>query len=307
MHYEPPVPASRPYVIAHRGASGYLPEHTLEGYSFAYAMRADFIELDVVMSRDGEVFCFHDVFLDDITNVKRVFPERARDDGKFYVADFSSSELKRLRPHERFTGRFPQGRSRFETPTLGEAIELVEGLNGSTGRQVGIFIELKDTDIHADEGFDLEQVLLDALRRHDHAGPAAPLYMQCFEAPALKRLKFEMGCEYPLLQLMWEHPKYDHMTTEAGLDEIATYAVGISTSKARLIADPGLLDRARARGFQVYVFTFKADAVSPGYATFSEELRDFLKRFPVDGVITDYADQAVAVCAEFRTAMVQSA
>ncbi|MFP4502401.1 MAG: glycerophosphodiester phosphodiesterase [Candidatus Hydrogenedentota bacterium] len=287
-------------IIAHRGASGYLPEHTLEGYSFAYAMRADYIELDVVLSRDNHPICVHDIYLDNVTNVRHVFPDRGRADGKFYVADFTLEELKRLRPHERFLGRFPQGKSRFEIPTLKEAIELIQGLNASTGRCVGLFVELKDTDWHHEEGFDLEKSVLEELLAHDYTSEADPVFVQCFEQAALRRLREELDCPFPLLQLMWEHEKYDAMAGPGarGLEDVASYTIGISVSKAMLQRDPTLLTRAHGLNLMVNVYTFRADQLADGYNSHAEELRDFLKQYDVDGIITDFADTAVSVNAE---------
>ena len=133
-------------VIAHRGASGYLPEHTLEAYVMAYALGADFIETDLALTMDGVFVCIHDIYLEYTTNVKEIFPNRARKDKHWYVADFSLDEIKQLGVHERirangiayFPSRFPLDFSKFEVPTFAEMIELIQGLNKSTGHNVGI-------------------------------------------------------------------------------------------------------------------------------------------------------------------------
>ena len=97
--------ATHPLVLAHRGASGYLPEHTLEAKAYAYALGADFLEQDVVLTRDHVPIVLHDITLDETTDVAEVFPERAREDGHFYAIDFDWAELQRLRVHERTEGR----------------------------------------------------------------------------------------------------------------------------------------------------------------------------------------------------------
>ena len=130
-------------IIAHRGASGYLPEHTLAAKVLAYGMGVDFIEQDVVLSRDKIPVVLHDLELNATTNVKQVFPNRARKDGKFYVIDFDLSELKQLNVtarirkngNPRYSGRFPPGRSEFKIATLSEEIELIQGMNKSTGKK----------------------------------------------------------------------------------------------------------------------------------------------------------------------------
>ncbi|MCP4510624.1 MAG: hypothetical protein GY826_29975, partial [Fuerstiella sp.] len=139
-----------PLVIAHRGASGYLPEHTTEATALAHALGADFIEQDVVLSQDGVAVVFHDVTLEGITDVADVFPGRGRN-GRFYVFDFTLAELKQLNVSERYpsgnnleaNGRFPQKTGRFRLSTLEEHLQLIRGLNVSRGRDVGVYVEIK--------------------------------------------------------------------------------------------------------------------------------------------------------------------
>src|SRR5690606_29927835 len=121
--------AGDPVVIAHRGASGYLPEHTLAAYAMGYAMGADYIEPDLVLTKDKHFICLHDIHLEATTNVEEVFPDRRRDDGKWYAADFTLAEIKTLEAQERIKGRFPQGHSPLGVPTFEEMVELVQGLN----------------------------------------------------------------------------------------------------------------------------------------------------------------------------------
>src|SRR5947207_6618226 len=125
-------------IIAHRGASGYLPEHTLAAVAVAHTMGADYLEQDVVLSKDSVPVVLHDIHLDTVTDVARRFPGRKRRDGRFYAIDFTLAELKQLRVTERFnhqTGepvfkeRFPQCQASFEIPTLEEELQLIQGLN----------------------------------------------------------------------------------------------------------------------------------------------------------------------------------
>jgi glycerophosphoryl diester phosphodiesterase len=95
-------------VIAHRGASGYLPEHTLVAYTMAYAMGADYLEPDLAVSKDGVLVCLHDMTLEEVTNAEEVFPDRAREDGKWYAVDFTLAELKQLNVIERTVDGFPK-------------------------------------------------------------------------------------------------------------------------------------------------------------------------------------------------------
>ena len=111
-------------VIAHRGASGYVPEHTMESKAMAHAMNADYIEQDIVLSKDGIPIVIHDIYLEEVTDVALVYPERSREDGRFYVIDFNLDELMRLSVHERidlstknavFPNRYPLKKTSFYT------------------------------------------------------------------------------------------------------------------------------------------------------------------------------------------------
>ena len=132
-------------VIAHRGASGYLPEHTMEAKAMAYAMNPDYIEQDLVLSKDNVPVVIHDIYLDDVTDVAEKFPERKREDERFYVVDFTFDELQQLSVTERFnpkTGvqvypnRFPKGKGNFKLHSLQSEIELIQGLNKSIGNNI---------------------------------------------------------------------------------------------------------------------------------------------------------------------------
>ena len=166
-------PAGR-IVIGHRGASGYLPEHTLESYALAHGQGADYIEPDLVRTKDGAFICLHDIYLDATTDVATAFPGRARADGRYYAADFTLEEVRRMRVHERLDRRFPRGVSRFSVPTFEEMIELVAGLNRTTGRRAGIYPELKQPAFHRAAGMPMEEAFLEIVRRHGVGGPDAP-------------------------------------------------------------------------------------------------------------------------------------
>jgi glycerophosphoryl diester phosphodiesterase len=240
-------------VIAHRGASGYLPEHTLEAYVMAYALGADYIEPDLVLTNDGVFVCLHDIHLERTTNVEEVFPDRHRGDGRWYAADFTLEEIKQLGVHERcneegtpvFPGRFPVGGSQFKVPTFAEMIERIPGLNKATGRDVGIYPEIKKPSWHETEGLPMEEALLNIFNQYGYEGQDAKVYVQCFEADPLKKMRFYLGTDLPLVQLIGGGTEYDQMVTEEGLDEIATYANGIGPSKVRIEDNPDLVNWAQ--------------------------------------------------------------
>ncbi|MDU3900281.1 MAG: glycerophosphodiester phosphodiesterase, partial [Haemophilus haemolyticus] len=153
-------------IIAHRGASGYLPEHTLESKALAFAQHADYLEQDLAMTKDGRLVVIHDHFLDGLTDVAKKFPHRHRKDGRYYVIDFTLKEIQSLEMTENFEtkdgkqsqvypGRFPLWKSHFRIHTFEDEIEFIQGLEKSTGKKVGIYPEIKAPWFHHQNGKDI--------------------------------------------------------------------------------------------------------------------------------------------------------
>ena len=185
-------------VIAHRGASGYLPEHTIEAKAMAHAMNPHFIEQDLVLSKDDVPVVIHDIYLDDVTDVAAKFPERKRKDNRFYVIDFLFDELLTLNITERFnpeTGeqfypnRFPKGKGNFKLHSFQDEIELIQGLNVSTNKNIGIYPEIKEPEFHKKEGKDLTGIVLKTLAYYGYKTKKDNCILQCFDAKELKELE----------------------------------------------------------------------------------------------------------------------
>ena len=305
----------RPIVIAHRGACAYLPEHTLAAKAMAHAMGADYIEQDVVLSRDGVPLVLHDIQLDCTTDVAARFPERAREDGRYYAADFSLEEIRRLQLHERtppgsnrqiYPGRFPHGAARFGVPTLAEEIELIAGLDHSRGRQTGLYVELKSPNWHLRQGLDIVPAVMDVLSATGYAQRTDQVFLQCFDDRTLRRLRDEIRTPLPLIQLIAENDwgedselDYEQLRTPAGLDRVAAYADGIGPWLQHIYLGrdaagdarcSDLVQEARARGLQVHPFTFRSDELPPGIASFEELLDIFVNQEGCDGLFTDFPD-----------------
>jgi glycerophosphoryl diester phosphodiesterase len=306
----------RPIVIAHRGASGYLPEHTLPAKALAHGMGADFLEQDVVLTRDGVPIVLHDIRLDDTTDVASIFPDRQRDDGHWYAIDFSLSEIRRLRAGERlapgaparaaFPQRFPLGPGLSGVPTLAEEIAFIEGLNRSRGTHTGLYIELKAPAFHRAEGQDIATAVMTTLEEAGLAAASDRVYLQCFNPDTLRRLREEFKTRLPLIQLIGDNTwgedggaDYDAMRTDAGLAEIARYADGIGpwimhlypgTDAAGVPQTTDLARRAQASGLLVHPFTFRRDALPEGIHSFDALLDLFVNRIGVDGLFTDFPD-----------------
>jgi glycerophosphoryl diester phosphodiesterase len=312
---EPEV--TMPLVIAHRGASGYLPEHTLPAKALAHGMRADYIEQDVVLTKDDVPIVLHDIHLDTVTDVSRQFPDRARGDGRYYAIDFTLAEIRSLKAGERFdrkTGqavyprRFPVGVGRFQIPTLQEELELIRGLNQSTGRAAGVYPEIKAPAFHRREGRDISRIVLNVLSAAGYTARADAIYVQCFDAAEMRRLREELHTDLNLIQLIGENDwkesttDYDALRTDDGLRAVAEYADGIGPSLNHIITGidsrgrpvmSSLVEDAHRHGLAVHPYTLRADAL-PDYAADFEVLLDLVvHRAGVDGLFTDFPDLAV--------------
>ena len=269
-------------VIAHRGASGYLPEHTLPAYALGYGQGAGWIEPDVVLTADGVAIALHDVTLDRTTDVAEHYPDRARADGQFYAADFTFAELERLRVVESRPDRFPH--ETFRVPRLTEVLDLVDGLNRTTGRRAGVYPELKSPETQPGLG----DAVLEALAGYD-----LPVLIQSFDATALAALVTDL----PRVQLIASPAQLE----PAGLDEIAGYAVAIGVPTILIYRDPAIVEQAHERELAVHAYTLRADQLAPGFDSLAAEVEALIAA-GVDAVFTDHPDQVLALAAALGAA-----
>lgn len=306
-------------VVAHRGASGYLPEHTLEAKAMAYAMGADYVEQDVVMTSDDALIVLHDITLERTTDVATRFPGRARSDGHFYAIDFSLAEIRQLRVNEGvrasenerraiYPQRFPVDASTFRINTLAEEIEMIKGLNRSTGRDVGIYPEIKSPEFHRAEGKDLSSAVIATLKDYGYTTKQHKVFVQTFSFEELKIIHDEIlpaaGVSLNLVQLVGSEETYGWMFNAEGMATVARYADGFGPEKGLIIdADStpdniiisDLVELAHANGLQVHPYTFRLDEGQvPHYAeSFEEMLELFYFDAGIDGAFTDFPDRAV--------------
>lgn len=299
--------SDRPLVIAHRGASGYVVEHTEGAKVLAHAQGADYIEQDVVLSKDLQFVVTHDITMEETTNVEQVYPDRVRSDGKWYFADFTWDEIQALELHERtrpdsyepvFADRFPAGCGQ-RVLKLEEEIKLVQGLNKTTGKSTGLYIELKGPAFHRKEFGDrsdfhesMGRMLLELLERFPIDKRTCPCFIQCFEFGELKHLREDLKCELPLIYLLGRSidPKE--------LESASTVVQGIGPSLDLLakrgddgrVSSTGLVERARGLGLKVHPYTIRKE-MQPRWSSSLEETHRFLlDTLRVDGFFTDFPD-----------------
>ena len=306
----------RPVVIAHRGASGHLPEHTLQAKALAFAMGADYLEQDIVATRDDELVVLHDINLDGVTDGAQRFPGRARADGRAYVRDFTLAEIETLTVHERtdrkgrqvFPSRRPNRGGEFRVNTLSRELDLVADLRDSGGHEVGIYPEIKSPAWHVKEGVDITILVLNVLEQYGYRRHSDPVYLQCFDEQEVRRIRHELGCELKLVQLIgedsWtkEPTDFKGMRTARGLEKLAKTVDGIGPWVNRLyklrrrdgkVSDSGLVRRAHEQGLVVHPYTYRSDALPDGFDELGELLRFTIEDLAIDGLFTDFPDAAV--------------
>ncbi|PCJ49025.1 MAG: glycerophosphodiester phosphodiesterase [Gammaproteobacteria bacterium] len=335
-----PQTAEAKIVIAHRGASGYLPEHSIASKAMAYAMGVDYIEQDVVMTKDDVLVVLHDPYLDRVTNVMTVFPNRSRvvfGQRRWLAIDFTLSEIKRLSMTEAFSvdekskqltasysQRFPLFKSSFRVSTLKEEIELIQGLNKSTGNKIGVYVEIKAPWFHLAEGKDISKATLELVKSFGYKTKQDNIFIQCFDPDETKRIKQvlmpELAMDLKLVQLIaetsWNETmritpegtltayNYDWMFEPGAMEKIAQYADAIGPWKPMLVDDKStrgnliitdMTSDAHKAGMLVHPYTFRSDdGRIPDYAeNFEQLLEIFYFKVGVDGLFTDFPDKAV--------------
>jgi glycerophosphoryl diester phosphodiesterase len=280
-----------PLVIAHRGASGYVPEHTLAAYAIAIFQGADFVEPDLVATKDHQLIARHDNILDLTTDVADHPEFAARKTTKsldgisvtgWFSEDFTLKEIKTLRAIERIPALRPENakfNGMFEVPTLQEIIDLVQSLERATGRKIGIYPETKHPTYFDTLGLSLEEPLVKTLHKNGYRGKHAPIFIQSFEVANLKALRGMT--ELPLIQLFGGGKPFDveasggtltyiQMAGAQGLKDIAKYAYGVGPEKTYIIPRDGknelhienktaFVTDAHAAGLKVHPYTFRAE------------------------------------------------
>jgi len=349
-----------PLVIGHRGAAGYLPDHTLPGYALAIKLGADYIEPDLVSTKDGYLVARHEPNIVATTDVADhpEFADRKRsvsiDGGApeegWFVSDFTLAELRTLRAKQPFDDRPQRFNGKFRIPTLEEVIALAKRYSKRYHRTIGIYPETKHPTYHKSIGLPLERKLVKILDKAGLNHRRSPVFIQSFETSNLKRLNKMTPVR--LVQLIdandvnpdgsldytapFDRPydwtatgrpgTFGDLTTDAGLDEVASYADGIGPWKPYIISTAAvdingdgtvgdedgdglinegdrkvleptdLVARAHARGLVVHPYTFRNEAKRLAFDYGDNPIEEYLRFYEagVDGLFSDFADTAFA-------------
>ncbi len=295
----------RPLVIGHRGASAYVPEHTLEAYERAIDLGADYIETDLVSTRDGYLIARHENELSDSTDAPQRYPTRkakkmieGREVEGWFSEDFTLEEISTIRAKERLPFRSQANNSLYHIPTIAEILTLRAAKSRETGRAIGIYIETKHPAYFRSIARPMEPALMSILRAWAMDREGAPVFLESFDPDSAKRMAMEtVG---PVIQLL-ALPEH---ASDANLKMIATYAKGIGPEKSMIVpvskegqagAPTDLITRAHKLGLVVHPYTFRPEAQFQAASYGGDPAKEYclFQSLGVDGLFTDAPDLAL--------------
>jgi glycerophosphoryl diester phosphodiesterase len=276
----------RKQLIAHRGASGSAPEHTIPAYTLAMDQKADFVEPDLGVTKDNVLVCLHDDTLERTTDVEEVFPDRRTNvelpqPGPHWLAsDFTVAEIKRLDAGKWFKPQFAGTR----VPTFQEMIDLVKTRPGT-----GIYPELKSPELYKSRQIDQVKLFVEQVKKNGLEKPESlktmPVIIQSFDETAVRRVAKEL----PTIPRVFLTSR-DQDVTEARLKELKTFATGIAPEKTLVARHPEMVKAAHALGLTVTAWTFRADEKT-SYPSVKDEMSHFLYTLGIDALFTNNPDQ----------------
>jgi glycerophosphoryl diester phosphodiesterase len=277
-------------LIAHRGASGYAPEHTAAAYKLAIEQKADFIEPDLAVTKDNVLICLHDDTLERTTNVAEVFPDRAsaataatestRRPGKHWLAnDFTLAEIKRLDAGKWFNQKF----AGEKILTFEEMIALVRGHGG-------IYPELKSPPLYTARGVDMEKIFVSVVKKLGLDTPASmktmPVIIQSFDEATIRRV----AADLPAIPRVFLTSS-DEDVSDARLRELSKFSNGMAPEKFVIARHPEMVKASHALGMTVTSWTFKKDDDKMAFPTVRDEMQHFLYELGIDALFTNNPDQ----------------
>lgn len=272
--------------VAHRGASSYAPEHTAAAYRLAIAQGADYVEQDLAVTKDGALVCLHDDTLERTTNVKEVFPDRFTADAqgrqRWYVADFTLAEIKRLDAGAWFDKKYAGER----VLTFDESIDVI-------GTAAGMYPELKSPALYRARNIDIVALFAEVVKRRGlavaMADGKARLVVQSFDEQAVRDLAKALP-QVPRTFLIGGGPNVERwLASPDTLKEMATFATDLGPAKGLVDKNPALVRWAQTAGMTVTPYTFRSGATG-SHPDVAAEMRHFLYVYGVDAVFTDNPD-----------------
>ena len=317
-----PKTPKTPLVIGHRGTAGHRPEHTMASYELAIELGADYIEPDLVMTKDKVLMARHENEISGTTDVASKFPERKTTktvDGQkiegWFIEDFTLAEMKTLRARERLPFRDHSYDGKFEIPTFNEILTFLKEKNKSSKREIGIYPETKHPTYFASVGLPLEKALISELEKFGMNKKGSKVFIQSFEMTNLKELK--KMTPLPLIFLIGEAKEipYDYVAANSkvtfgdmiqpkSLKELSKTISGIGPDK-RLIVPLGangelekptsLIKDAHAAGLLVHPYTFRNEKNFLHASYKDDPKNEYIQFFElgVDGLFSDFSDEAV--------------
>lgn len=278
-----PSQAAKKQLVAHRGASAYAPEHTLDAYRLALEQGADYVEQDLAATKDGVLVCIHDLTLERTTNVEEVFPDRFVQEGatavrRWRVHDFTLAEIKRLDAGSWFDKKFANAR----IPTFQEAVDLVKG-------KAGLYPELKDPAFYRERGVHPERLLAEALKKNNLLNDrTTPVIIQSFDETTVRQLAKDLPSVARVILV--EARDSGQLDSQEKIRAIAQWATGLGPNKAIVEMLPDVVKWAHAAGLTVTPWTFRSSNTG-SYPDVRTEMTKFLYEYNVDAVFTDNPDQ----------------
>ncbi len=279
-------------LIAHRGASGYAPEHTSAAYKLAIEQKADFVEPDLAVTKDNVLICLHDDTLERTTNIAKVFPDRPstgrdglegrdRQDGrKHWLAnDFTLAEIKRLDAGAWFDAKF-----------AGEKIVAFEEMIALVRGHGGVYPELKSPSLYAARGVDMERLFVAVVRKHGLDTAASlktmPVIIQSFDETSIRRV----AADLPAIPRVFLTSK-DEDVTDARLKELSKFSTGVAPEKSVIARHPEMVKVSHALGMTVTSWTFRKDDEKMAFPNVRAEMQHFLYTLGIDALFTNNPDQ----------------
>ncbi len=293
-----------------------LPKNSMVSLAVEISRDADTIHIDAVLNKDDEVLVLGDPILNDITNVAEYFPEKIRDDGNFYVFDFTSAEMRQLSLIITADGLKEQADTmtyplpRFQIPSLQEVLAFVRLQEKSLGRTISVVVEMKKNWLHQGNGKDLTGSVLEVLKLYGYTTPESGGYLSSYDPEELQRIQDERfvttGMQLKLIQLITDNDSSEHMTparggflsynydwmfTRFGLKRVSAYAdiIGLDSSlldgQSKVLILSSYLADAHLLGLQIIAYPLEFSAVSPA-SDGDSVLEHYLFEINLDGLLT---------------------